>query len=282
MKTVPLLVSLAILLAPDGRAQENVVGGVEPWLFDGVDGCIAIARGQSLSPGQTILVLLQDAQESSIRVQTIRAASEDKACAHWFESSLPERFTSVAFPESRRGNAFFALVPGANVRLIAGPPVQMPQTATIRWATTLAGRLPAGWRANELLTAGYSYGPSGGHSASEFYVGRPQLNPRGTLPPIRAIRIRRFFMVDDLVLAEEEYGRESGREERVDTEAPQLTFENWSLSDTENTVAFVSRDEGRSWSRLSTNVGFEGINWIVHALTPAFPITSQRYLYTSH
>ena len=61
-----------------------------------------------------------------------------------------------------------------------------------------------------------------------------------------------------------------------------MTYENWSRSETEETVAFISRDEGHSWERLSTNGGFEGIHWIVQSLREGLPEVFHRWLYTHH
>ena len=94
--------------------------------------------------------------------------------------------------------------------------------------------------------------------------------------------IRRFFFVDGRVAASEDYERTSGVEERVDIEAPQLTDDNWSVLDTETTLAYVSSDDGVSWERLSTNVGFESIIWFVQELREGLPVTFRRDLYTHH
>jgi hypothetical protein len=61
-----------------------------------------------------------------------------------------------------------------------------------------------------------------------------------------------------------------------------LTYENWSRSETERTVAFISRDGGHSWERLSTNSGFEGIHWIVQSLRQGLPELLHRWLYIHH
>jgi hypothetical protein len=142
--------------------------------------------------------------------------------------------------------------------------------------------LPRDWRVDRTLVRAYRYGPASGHAIDELYVGLPTLNPAGTSPPIKRISIRRFFLIDGRLTASEEYERESGMEERADTEAPELTYENWSRSETEETVAFASRDEGRSWERLSTNVGFEGIHWIVQSMREGLPELFHRWLYTHH
>lgn len=47
-------------------------------------------------------------------------------------------------------------------------------------------------------------------------------------------------------------------------------------------VGFLSKDGGETWSRLSTNVGFERIWWIAEALRPGTPRTFAQYLYTHH
>jgi hypothetical protein len=133
-----------------------------------------------------------------------------------------------------------------------------------------------------MLVRAYRYGPASGHAIDELYVGLPTPNPAGTGPPIRRISIRRFFLIDGRLAASQEYERESGVEERVDTGPPELTYENWSRSTTEETVAFISRDEGRSWERLSTNGGSEGIHWIVQSLRKGLPELFHRWLYTHH
>ena len=90
-----------------------------------------------------------------------------------------------------------------------------------------------------------------------------------------------MFLIGDRVLASEEYERVSGREERAETEPPELTFDNWSASETERTVAFVSTDDGGSWRRLSTDIGFEGINWVSQELRDGLPAV-RWYVYTPH
>jgi hypothetical protein len=253
-----------------------------PWLFDVTDECIAIAPGQSLTAGQTILLVGEKLAASSLRIQAVRPISQDAQCARKFHEDPPRSVARIVLPTAIEYGVFFALTPGPSLRLISGAPVKMTQPAADQWLSSLTGRLPSSWTLNSVLTAGYRYGPSDGHSAIELYVGRPQLNPRGTSPPIRAIQIKRFFIVDDRVLAEEEYNRESGREERADTEPPQLTIDNWSASETQQTLAFASQDGGRSWSRLSTDIGFEGINWTAQTLGPKLTMTSHRYEYTPH
>jgi photosystem II stability/assembly factor-like uncharacterized protein len=116
----------------------------------------------------------------------------------------------------------------------------------------------------------------------ELYLGLPVWNAPAATPAMASVTIRRFFIVGGRMLASEQYERVSGREERAETAPPELSADNWSASETERTVGFLGTDQGRSWTRLSTNVGFEGIWWIAQALRPGLPRTFEQYLYTHH
>jgi hypothetical protein len=174
---------------------------------------------------------------------------------------------------------FFA-VPPSHAMILGGAPTALGAQARGRLADSMRPSLPRNWRADRTLVRAYRYGPASGHVVDELYVGLPTLNPAGTSPPIKRISSRRFFLIDGRLAASESYDRESGVEERADTGPPELTHENWSRSETEETVAFVSRDEGHSWERLSTNGGFEGIHWIVQSLRDGLPELFHRWLYT--
>jgi len=176
---------------------------------------------------------------------------------------------------------FFA-VPLSGAIILGGAPTALGAQGRGALVAGIRSSLPGSWRVDRTLVHAYRYGPVRGHAIDELYVGLPMLNPPGTTPPIKRISIRRFFLIDGSLAAGEEYERESGVEEHVDTGAPELTYENWSRSETEETVAFVSRDEGHSWERLSTNIGFEGIHWIVQSLRDGLPQLFQRWLYTPH
>jgi len=126
------------------------------------------------------------------------------------------------------------------------------------------------------------YGPTRGHEVIELSVGWPTRNAAGMSPAIEHVAIRRFFFVDGRVAASQDYERTSGVEERVDLEGPQLTDANWSVLDTETTLAYISSDDAVSWERLSTNIGFESIIWFVQALREGLPVTFRRDLYTHH
>ena len=141
--------------------------------------------------------------------------------------------------------------------------------------------VPARWQAGEMLVDAYRYGGANGQTAVELSVGLPTRNPPGASPLIQAISIQRFFIVDGQMLASKQYERLSGREERAESEPPQLTIANWSEM-SERTVAFLSDNNGRAWKRLSTDVGFEGINWIVQTLREGLPEEQRWFLYTPH
>jgi hypothetical protein len=185
-------------------------------------------------------------------------------------------------PEDHFDYAVFFAVPPSGAIILGGAPTARAAQARRRLVDGIRSSLPRNWRIDRTLVRAYRYGPVSGHVIDELYVGLPTLNPAGTSPPIKRISIRRFFLIDGRLAASETYDRESGVEERVDTEPPQLTYENWSRSETEETVAFVSRDEGHSWERLSTNGGFEGIHWVVQSLREGLPEVFHRWLYTYH
>ena len=176
---------------------------------------------------------------------------------------------------------FFAVPPSGAI-ILGGAPTALGGQERRRLVDGVRSSLPRTWRVNRTLVRAYRYGPASGHVIDELYVGLPTLNPAGASPPIKRISIRRFFLVDGRLAASHAYERESGIEERVDTGPPELTYENWSRSETEKTVAFLSRDEGQSWERLSLNVGFEGIHWIVQSLRERLPELFHRWLYTPH
>jgi hypothetical protein len=145
----------------------------------------------------------------------------------------------------------------------------------------MKGRRSSSSRRN-LRASSLRYGPTRAHQVIELSVGWPTRNAQRVSPPIKHVAIRRFFLVDGRVAASQDFERTSGVEERVDIEAPQLTDDNWSELETETTVAFVRSDDGSSWERLSTSVGFETTIWFVHTLRKGLPVSFRRDLYTHH
>jgi hypothetical protein len=185
-------------------------------------------------------------------------------------------------PAEHFGYEVFFAIPPSGAIILGGAPTALGAQERRRLVDRVRSSLPRNWRADRTLVRAYRYGPASGHVVDELYVGLPTLNPAGTSPPIKRIAIRRFFLVDGRLAASEAFERESGVEERVDTGPPLLTYENWSRSETEKTVAFLSRGGGHSWERLSTNGGFEGIHWTVQSLRQGLPKLFHRWLYTPH
>lgn len=185
-------------------------------------------------------------------------------------------------PEEHFDYEVFFAVPPSGAIILSGAPAVLGAQDRRRLLERVRSSLPRPWRVGRTLVRAYRYGPANGHTIDELYVGLPTLNAAGASPPIERIAIRRFFLIDGRLAASEAYERESGVEERVDTAPPELTYENWSRSDTGETAAFVSRDEGRSWERVSIDSGFEGIHWIVQAVREGLPEIFHRWLYTHH
>ena len=273
-----------------------------PYLI-GAGDCFVVVGAQRIPPTRSeLLVLATDRTPFTLRVaegrtwvgRADRGLRDGNNCNGRFPSSpdnllgspsetLSEPFTLVrVMPEGGEPPALSFGMPSAGMLAVGGRATVLGESESRSLAKTAASWLPAGWESNGALVRGYQYGPADGHTVVELYVGVPTLNVPGTSPPIKAIGITRVFLVDGRPAGFDEYERASGVEERVDTKPPQLTHDNWSRSETESTVAFVSRDRGRSWERLSTNVGFEGIHWSVHALRPGTTKLFDRYLYTPH
>ena len=262
--------------------------------------CVAIEEGLSVARGTRLLALAPGRKPRDVTIESLQpwtgrsygGPSRPRTdCASWFEEEIttesgdrrvPVKWLARVSIPMEEGNAFFALAPQSSRIIVAGPPRTVGQAEARRLFTAVRGSLPASWAPARTLVRAQRYGPADGHQVIELSVGWPTRNPQGATPPIKHVAIRRFFLVDGRVAAAEDYERTSGVEERVDTEAPQLTDGNWSVPDTRTTLAFVSRDDGASWERLSTNVGFETTIWLVHGLRQGLPVTFRRDLYTHH
>jgi hypothetical protein len=263
-----------------------------PELFYGIGRCLAVVRGQALKEGEPLVVVGPGVPPAAVAAGVVRQSPEPVTparpdtsqfnCWRGFRAEPPAAMSELRLSRSLQEEVVFAVRNQRGLLVVGGPPFRLSAADTERLVRTVSSSLPPPWRLQGLLAHAYRYRSADGHSAVELYLGRPTLKPTSASPPIEVITIRRHFIVDGRLLASEEYKRESGVEERVDTEAPQLTFENWSASETERTVAFLSPDNGRSWTRLSTNIGFEGFLWIAQALRDRLPRTYDRYLYTFH
>jgi hypothetical protein len=260
---------------------------------------VAVEEPQQLHVGSPRVVLAPAKKPLQVTVDAMvprqGASPEDRPhgdCTSAYKSDLEDsagarakvtQFAHISpLPEDHVDyEVFFAVSPSGAI-ILGGAPTALGAQARRRLVNGVRSSLPRSWRVDRTLVRAYRYGPASGHAIDELYVGLPTLNPAGTSPPIKRISIRRFFLINGRVTASEEYERESGVEERVDTGPPELTYENWSRSETEETVAFISRDGGDSWERLTTNGGFEGIHWIVQSLREGLPEIFHRWLYTPH
>jgi len=271
------IVSLFVSFA---ASQSTAVGNLD--LFFGVWGCLAVAENQSLAEGDQLIILAAGTESTEIRVGAVRRPSEVPDCGRTFRADPPSRVASLSLPKALEFGEFFAVRPQRDLLILTGASVKLSAEDTQRWAGMVSASLPARWQTGDVLAHAYRYDAANGQAVIEVYLGLPTLNPPGASPPIQAITIQRFFVANGQMLASQQYERVSGREERVDTEPPRLTLDNWSASLIERTVAFLSDDNGRSWKRLSTNVGFEGIHWIVETLRGGLPEERRWSLYTPH
>jgi hypothetical protein len=252
-------------------------------LIIGTHGCLAVAEDVSLEKDARLVVVAADHSPWDVSGADLRGPGEGSDCTRTWRKELPlrSRAARVELPETLSREAIFVIPRRSGLRMFSGPPTRLSSQETGILLGVATPSLPTSWKRKDVLVHAYRYGPAGGQAAVELYIGRATLNPRGMVPPIKAISIHRVFLVAGRVLASEEYERVSGREERVDTMPPELTFVNWSVSDTERTVAFISTDDGGSWRRLSTDIGFEGINWVAQSLRDGLPV-ARWYLYTPH
>ncbi len=268
-------------------------------LFIGYHGCIAVEEADQLTSGTSLLALAARQPPRRVAVEEMqrwtepvrdRPRARTSDCTSVFRADVLANAESrvrvthlarlSALPEEEYG-VFFAMRLSDSI-VLAGKPVTLHSAEQRQLLARVKSSLPDGRQLNRTLLRAYRYGAAPGHHVVELYVGLPVLNAPGATPPIRRIAIQRHYFVDGRPVAFETYERASGVEERAETEPPQLTYENWSQSETAETVAFVSRDNGRTWSRLMTDVGFEGINWHVHALRADLPLEFERSLSTPH
>jgi hypothetical protein len=277
MNALRLLIAVPLAFATAAVAAQTTPP--DPTLFSGLDECFALSASQQLRAGDQLIVLAADREPEDASVDAVRTAAESPDCARRFQNLKPERLAHVTLSDELRHEVLFALQDRPGLRVVGGTPAHLSAKETERLARLASASLPALWRSKNVLRQALAFGDEGPRIV-ELYLGLPEMNKRSASSPIRSIQIRRFFLIGDQIRSSEEYERASGREERVDTQPPQLTLDNWWNSGTERTVAFISEDDGGLWTRLSTNVGFEGIWWIAEALRPGLPHTSELFLYT--
>ena len=280
--------------------SQNSVANAAAFYSVGYYDCVAIEEHHQLQMGSPLVVLAPAQKPLLARVDAMVPWKEPPTerrphgdCTGAYQSRLEDsrglqtdaRVTQlghVSLPDDHFDYEVFFAVPRSNAIILGGTSTALGAQDRRRLLNVVQSSLPSNWRDGRTLARAYRYGPANGHTIVELYVALPTLNPAGISPPIKRISIRRFFLIDGRVAASNEYERESGVEERVDTAPPELTYENWSRSETEQTVAFISRDEAHSWERLTTDSGFEGIHWIVQSLREGLPELFHRWLYTYH
>jgi hypothetical protein len=246
----------------------------------GLGNCFGVEDRNAWPPGTRVIVLGRERAPASVSIERL-GNPEGNCSSHWL-TDLPGTIARVPLaPSPSEDEVRFAVRETADLRVVGGEFIQLSAPQAGRFVRAAGAALSGVWRAKSVLVHAYRYEGAGGRVATELYVGRPVLNPLGSATPIRDISIRRLFFIDGKLLATEDYHRTSGEEERVDTEPPQLTFSNWSRSDTEQTVAYIITNAGTSWRRLSVDIGFEGINWVVQSLSNGLPV-ERIYAYTPH
>ena len=275
-----------------------------PYLI-GVGPCVAVEEGWSVDKGTHLLALAPGTEPREVTIEDQRPwmgrtdggpRRPRTDCTHWYQEDVTgevgDRIVKVPVTSLARVSIssdeaeafvppFFALEPQSARIIVAGKPRIVGPAEQRRLFELVRGSLPASWTPGRTLVRARQYGPTRGHKAIELSVAWPTRNAPGVTPPIKHVAIRRFFVVDDRIAAYEDYERTSGVEERADTQGPELADDNWFL-DSQTTLAFVSSDDGASWERLSTDVGFESIIWLVQRLRDGLPVTFERTLYTHH
>ena len=295
MPLVALIELLLLIPGWQGRAADAAA-----FYLVGYYDCLAVEEQHQLQTGSEHIVLAPAQKPLHVRVGAMIPWKEPSTeprphgdCTGGYKSNLEDpaksalakvtQFAHISgLPDDHFDYEVLFAVPPSGAIILGGAPTALGAQERRRLMNGVRSSLPRTWRIDRTLIRAYRYGPTSGHTVDELYVGLPTLNAAGTSPPIKRISIRRFFLIDGRLSAHEDYERESGVEERVDTVPPELTYENWSQSKTDQTVAFISRDGGHSWERLIMDGGFEGIHWIVQSLREGLPELFHRWLYTYH
>jgi hypothetical protein len=300
---------LAALILLTGPGPAAPTPGTPDWfahhVFDGQDGCLAVRKNLSLKPGDQVLVFAADTEAVVRRITNVidgdtlktifdqrrfdgvyadRALWARIGC-YWglgmrddppalaiarYEPCRDESPSVLAVDNLPRS----ALAHGGNGRRLG--PQELSQLEA-----RCASFLPRGFSNSTLLLAGRCFESVPGHKLVELLLGRPFGGAGDPGAVIDSVQIVRFFLDNGTVLCSAQFSRVSGQEERVDTEAPQLTSTNW-YENWDDTLGFLSFDRGATWSRLSVSVGFEGFAWAISELAPGMPELWSFYLYTSH
>jgi len=289
-------------------AQAEPAPGTPEWFarhaFDGQDGCLAVRRNQSLKPGDEVFVFTADAEAVRRRIAQVvdgdslkpifaqrgfKGVYADTALwarigCFWALGMLDDPpALSIARYEPYREESSCVLaitnLPRSSL-VIGGAARALGGRELAQLEARCASLLPSEFSSSNPLVAGQRFESAPGHELVELFVGRPFGGAEpGTV--IDSVHVVRAFLHNDTVLCSEQFSRVSGREERVETDAPQLTSTNW-FENWDETLGFVSYDRGATWIRLGFSAGFEGLVWWVTKLTRGMPWQWSFYLYTRH
>ena len=284
--------------------------GTDAWFalhaFVGTGGCLVVREGQRLEEGDRIQVFAAGRPSATRRIASLISADSarrifdtrgfhdvyrDRALwtrigCYWFlRDAAPPPIAALArldWPDSLNEDAPLAL-DGATARALTaggeGTPLSPAEIAAVE--RRHAARLPSAFASGKRLRAGRRYPAGGGHELLEVLIGKPFESPGDPGPPVDSIAIRRLFLDAGRLLAIDTLFRASGVEEHVDVEPPQLDEDNWHQI-SEETLGFVSFDDGASWARLTVDVGFEGVFWAIRQLDGGRRERWSYYLYTRH
>lgn len=297
--------------APASQPEPDVDSWLASHAFVGLEGCLAVPGGARLEAGHRVLIFEAHKPARAGRVGYVVTSDSAKQVFEEGGQSSRRRFDEVyrnralwnrigCWWSLRDYDAPFSLAhyemddgtPGGGCPLAIhgapdsalvaggdGAPLGADELAALR--ERVMPFAPGGFSRSKLLLAGYRYRSGPRHELTELFLGKPAYNTRGVGAPIDSIEICRVFLDNARVLAVETFSRASGAEEHVDLEPPQLDENNWFLS-TEETLGFLSVDDGGTWSRLSIDIGFEGISWRISRLSEGSPQGWGYYLYTAH
>jgi hypothetical protein len=301
-----VLFPLLLLLAAH-YVQRSAFGDPEPpedpWYashaFIGYGGCLAVERGKALAVGDSVLVFDQGTPSRMYAVHFV--VSADSARKIFEQHTLDDIYDDKAlwnriggYGALRTADDLVAVARFRNTGDEEGLPLAIrglpasgvwvgadasePSAATLQ---TLARRdlsnLPVEFRGETILWAGRRFG----RDLVELYLGKPFYSIHPTEAPIDSIHICQAFFKNGKMLGFTTYSRVSGGMERAETEPPELDKANW-WKDMDETIGFLSLDGGRTWDRLGSSPGFEGIDWTAQRLTVGLPLLWIEYLYLSH
>ena len=301
------LLALSGALCVDGTAFADAEPPKDPWYashaFIGYGGCLAVERGQALAPGDSVLVFDQGTPSRMYAVRFVVSADsarkifeqrkfgdiyEDKALWNriggYSALRSADDLISVARFRDTEGEEGLPLairgLPASGVWV--GADASEQSAAALQ---TLARRdlsnLPDEFSGKTILWVGRRFGAPQGRDLVELYLGKPFYSTHPTEAPIDSIHICQAFFQNGKMLGFTTYSRVSGQMERAETEPPELAQDNW-WKDMDETIGFLSLDGGRTWDRLASYPGFEGIDWTAIRLTDGLPLLWIEYLYLSH